>query len=195
MHVTTAREEGFSLFSTHPLTDTSNQTKFKNAKSAMAQATSTRIKVNAQVLVLNASYEPIHITSWKRAIVLLLKEKAAIISEKVIRLVEFVKLPISRMRISKPSRAMIYARDQSKCQYCGSTRKLTIDHVIPRSRGGLDTWDNMVIACSKCNTFKSDKSLESTGMKLLRKPGAPANKILFAVTQAQDPEWQQYNYC
>lgn len=174
---------------------TSNPTKYKNAVSAMAQANATRIKVNAQVLVLNASYEPIHITSWKRAIVLLLKEKAAIISERVIRLVEFIKLPISKMRISKPSRAMIYARDQSRCQYCGSTRKLTIDHIVPKSRGGGDTWDNMVIACSKCNTLKGDKLLESTGMRLLRKPGAPANKILFVITQAQDPEWQQYNYC
>jgi 5-methylcytosine-specific restriction endonuclease McrA len=160
----------------------------------MEQANTTRIKVNAQVLVLNASYEPIHITSWKRAIVLLLKEKAAIISEKVIRLVEFVRLPLSKMHITRPSRAMIYARDQSKCQYCGSTRKLTIDHVIPRSRGGGDTWDNMVIACSKCNTFKGDKLLESTGMKLLRKPGAPASKILFTITQTQDPEWRQYSY-
>lgn len=161
----------------------------------MAQANVNRIKINARVLVLNASYEPIHITSWKRAVVLLLKEKAAIISERVIRLVEFVRLPFSRMHITKPSRAMIYARDHNKCQYCGSTRKLTIDHVIPKSRGGGDTWENMVVACSKCNTFKSSKFLESTGMKLSRRPSAPPSKILFIITQAQDPEWQLYNYC
>lgn len=160
----------------------------------MALANVTQIKVNTQVLVLNASYEPIHITSWKRAIVLLLKEKAAVVSDKVIRLVEFVKLPLSKMRISKPSRSMIYARDQHKCQYCGSTRKLTIDHVVPRSRGGGDTWDNMVVACSSCNTKKSDTPLEQTGMKLARKPFAPANKILFALSNTRVEEWKEYNF-
>jgi len=153
-----------------------------------------QIKSNTQVLVLNASYEPIHITSWKRAIVLLLKEKAAMISDKVIRLVEFVKLPLSKMRISKPSRAMIYARDQHKCQYCGSTRKLTIDHVMPRSRGGEDTWENMVVACSSCNTKKSDRLLEHTGMRLTRKPFAPPNKIFFALSNSQVSEWKEYNF-
>jgi hypothetical protein len=160
----------------------------------MEQVNLSQIKSNTQVLVLNASYEPIHITSWKRAIVLLLKEKAAMISDKVIRLVEFVKLPLSKMRIAKPSRAMIYARDQHKCQYCGSTRKLTIDHVMPRSRGGGDTWENMVVACSSCNTKKSDRLLEHTGMKLTRKPFAPPNKIFFALANSRISEWRDYSF-
>jgi 5-methylcytosine-specific restriction endonuclease McrA len=160
----------------------------------MVPENTKQIRPNTQVLVLNASFEPINITSWKRAIILLIKEKAAIISEKVIRLVEYVRLPLSKMRISKPSRAMIYARDQNKCQYCGSTRRLTIDHVLPKSRGGDDSWHNMVVACSACNTKKGDKLLEHTGMKLARRPFAPLNKIFFMLSSARVEEWKEYNF-
>jgi 5-methylcytosine-specific restriction endonuclease McrA len=160
----------------------------------MVPENTKQIRPNTQVLVLNASFEPINITSWKRAIILLIKEKAAIISEKVIRLVEYVRLPLSKMRISKPSRAMIYARDQNKCQYCGSTRRLTIDHVLPKSRGGDDSWSNMVVACSACNTKKGDKLLEHTGMRLARKPFTPPNKIFFMLSSARVEEWKEYNF-
>jgi 5-methylcytosine-specific restriction endonuclease McrA len=153
-----------------------------------------QIKTNTQVLVLNASYEAIHVTSWKRAIVLLLKEKAQVISEKVIRLLEYIRLPLAKMRISKPSRAMIYARDQNKCQYCGSTRRLTIDHVLPKSRGGDDSWANMVVACSACNTKKGDKLLEHTGMRLARKPFTPPNKIFFILASSSVEEWKEYGF-
>ena len=88
------------------------------------------------VLVLNGSYEPINITNWKRATVLLLKEKAVMLSKRVIKLVKYIKLPFSRMRVVNPTRNMIYQRDGNKCQYCGSTKGLTIDHVIPKSKGG-----------------------------------------------------------
>jgi 5-methylcytosine-specific restriction endonuclease McrA len=160
----------------------------------MAQETRWGIRPESSVLVLNATYEPINITSWKRAIVLLVKEKAKIISERVIRLVEYVRIPVSKMMEAKPSRSMIYKRDGHKCQYCGATRKLTIDHVLPKSKGGQDTWQNLVVACSRCNTLKSDKLLEHTGMRLLRKPAAPISKITFTISQTNDPEWQQYNY-
>jgi 5-methylcytosine-specific restriction endonuclease McrA len=174
--------------------DTQNQTRYRNVNIAIALENAWGIKPESSVLVLNATYEPINITSWKRAIILLVKEKATIISEKVIRLIDYVRVPVSKIMEAKPSRAMIYKRDGHKCQYCGSTRGLTIDHVIPKSRGGGDTWQNLVVACSKCNTFKSNKLLEHTGMKLVRKPTAPANKIIFVISQTKDPEWQQYNY-
>ena len=77
------------------------------------------IQPNTSVLVLNSSYEPIHITNWKRAVVLLLKEKAQALSNRVIRLVNYVKLPLSRILSTKPSRQMIYKRDNHTCQYCG----------------------------------------------------------------------------
>lgn len=194
MHVITAREEGFLSSNTHHLTDTSNPTKSKNVASAMEQANVKQINANSQVLVLNASYEPLNIVSWKRAIVLLLKEKAAFISAKVIRLVEYIKVPFAKINAMRPSRSMIYKRDGHKCQYCGSTRKLTIDHVMPRSKGGEDSWSNMVVACSSCNTRKGDTLLEQSGMKLAQKPIAPFNKFVYALWDSNNPEWQQYNF-
>ena len=136
-----------------------------------------KIEPNKTILVLNSSYEPINFTNWKRAIVLLLKEKAQVLSSRVIRLLEYVKIPLKKIMEQKPSRSLIYKRDNHTCQYCGSTKKLTIDHVIPRSRGGKDTWENMVIACSSCNTKKGDQLLEHTKMKLIRTPKAPSSMI------------------
>ena len=146
------------------------------------------------VLVLNSSYEPINFTSWKRAVVLLLKEKAQFLSGRVIRLLNYVKLPLSKIMNITPSRSMIYKRDNNTCQYCGSKSKLTIDHVLPRSKGGKDTWENLVVACSSCNTKKSDKLLEQTGMKLVRKPRAPINKMIFDLQKTNVAEWKLYNY-
>ena len=97
------------------------------------------IQPNTTVLVLNSSYEPLNITSWKRAVVLLLKEKAQVLSNRVIRLLNYVKVPLSKIVSYKPSRAMIYKRDDNTCQYCGAKTRLTIDHIIPRCRGGEDT--------------------------------------------------------
>lgn len=147
---------------------------------------------HSQILVLNNSYEPINITNWKRAIVLLLKQKAQALSSRVIRLVNFIRIPFARIVEQTPSRAMIYKRDGNKCQYCGSTRSLTIDHVIPRSKGGDDSWGNLVVACSSCNVKKSDKLLEQLNMKLARKPFAPYNKFQFVISNTEVPEWQEF---
>jgi len=112
------------------------------------------IQPNTSVLVLNSSYEPINITNWKRAIVLLLKEKAQVLSHRVIRLLSYVKIPLSKIVSHRPTKAMIYKRENNSCPYCGSTRHLTIDHIIPKSKGGSEEWTNLVVACSKCNTKK-----------------------------------------
>ena len=144
------------------------------------------------ILVLNASYEPINFTNWKRAVVLILKEKAQVLSGRVIRLLDYIKLPAKRYGITKPSRPMIYKRDDHTCQYCGSTKKLTIDHVLPRSRGGQDTWENMVVACSSCNSKKGDTFLEQTGMKLFRTPKPPVNKIHLSLHKSNVNEWKNY---
>jgi hypothetical protein len=146
------------------------------------------------VLVLNSSYEPINFTNWKRAVVLLLKEKAQVLSSRVIRLLDYVKLPLSKIMNITPSRSMIYKRDNHTCQYCGARSKLTIDHVLPRSRGGEDTWENLVVACSSCNTKKGSMLLEHTGMKLARKPRAPVNKMIFDLEKTNVQEWKQYHY-
>lgn len=144
------------------------------------------------VLVLNASYEPIHFTNWKRAIILLLKEKAQIISKSVIRLLKYVHIPIAKIVYERPPKSLIYKRDSNKCQYCGSTKNLTIDHVIPKSKGGKDTWDNLVVACSPCNSKKGDNLLENTDLKLIRRPRAPINKSMIQLTNTTNAEWQEY---
>lgn len=152
------------------------------------------IEPHKTILVLNSSYEPINFTNWKRAIVLLLKEKAQRLSSRVIRLLNYVKLPLEKMMSHKPSKNLIYKRDNHTCQYCGSKKSLTIDHVIPRCKGGEDTWENMVVACAPCNTKKGNTLLEQTGMKLLRKPKAPPNKIVFDIDNSNVEEWKEYRY-
>ncbi len=156
--------------------------------------TNIAIKPYTTVLVLNSSYEPINITPGRRAIVLLLKQKAQQLSERVIRLLNYVKIPFSKIASHKPSKNAIYRRDGYKCQYCGSTKHLTIDHVIPKSKGGGDHWHNLVVACSTCNTKKGDKYLEHSGLKLMRQPKAPMNKIQFSLWETKNTEWQQYSY-
>ena len=150
------------------------------------------LEPHSTILVLNSSYEPLHFTNWKRAIILLFKEKAKLISKRVIRLVNYVIIPFSRMNNMYPTKNLIYKRDKNKCQYCGSTKSLTIDHVIPRSRGGKDTWENLVVACSPCNIKKGDKMLEHTGMKLSSTPKAPISKVLIDLTDSKVPEWQEF---
>lgn len=150
------------------------------------------INPNTTVLVLNSTYEPINLSSGRRAIVLLLKQKAQRLSSRVIRLLNYVKIPFSKIVSHKPSKSAIYKRDHNKCQYCGSTTRLTIDHIIPRSKGGGDNYFNLCVACASCNTKKGDKLLEQTGMKLLRPPRAPRNKIEFALWESNNPEWNTY---
>jgi 5-methylcytosine-specific restriction endonuclease McrA len=146
------------------------------------------------ILVLNASFEPLNFCNWKRAIVLLMKNKAQALGKRVIRLVNYIKLPYEKLMQTKPSRTMIYKRDGHKCQYCGSTRELTIDHIIPRSRGGEDTWENLVVACMPCNMRKGNKLLEDTNMILQTIPKKPFNKMLFSLDRANVPEWKEYCY-
>ena len=128
------------------------------------------VETHSTILVLNSSYEPLHFTNWKRAIILLFKEKAKLISKRVIRLVNYVRIPFSKMcNVNYPSRSLIYKRDDYQCQYCGSREKskLTIDHVTPRSKGGQDTWDNLVACCTFCNVKKGSKTvLSCLGLKV-----------------------------
>jgi hypothetical protein len=152
------------------------------------------IQPHQTILVLNATYEPINFTDWKRAVVLLLKEKAQLLSSRVIRLVNYIKIPFYKIMTHKPSRSMIYERDDHTCQYCGAKKHLTIDHVIPRSRGGQDTWENMVVACSTCNTKKGNTLLEQTGMKLRRVPKPMGNKMIVKLNKSNVDEWKDYTF-
>jgi len=149
---------------------------------------------DTNVLVLNFDYTPLNIVQGRRAIVLLLKEKAQALSERVIRLRFYVSMPLSRTAREKPTKAAIYRRDNNTCQYCGSTRSLTIDHLIPRCKGGDSSWTNVALACSTCNTRKGSKTPEQVGLKLRKKPRPPLPKVVEIVQRSTDPEWSQYAY-
>ncbi|MGQ0824058.1 MAG: HNH endonuclease [Actinomycetota bacterium] len=159
----------------------------------------------ARALLLNASFEPLCVVSSRRAVVLVLKDKAEIIhrngaeyrSERrtvpvpsVIRLVHFVRVPY---RSAAPlSRRAVFARDSHRCQYCGAHAE-NLDHVVPRSRGGSHTWENVVASCRSCNARKEDRLPPECGMALRRTPIRPhATTSLIASAGPVDPDWQPY---
>ena len=165
------------------------------------------------VLVLNASYEPLSVVSVKRAIILLLKEKAELIEAAeaylraerrsfrvpvVIRLITYVRIP--RHMPLPLSRRTIIARDRYTCQYCGcqfGRGELTLDHVIPRSRGGETAWDNVVAACRTCNQRKGNRTPDEAGYALLSVPRRPhyvALTLLNEYGPSQHNAWQKYLY-
>lgn len=161
------------------------------------------------VLVLNASYEPLNIVSVQRAIVLLLKEKAELVEAAqakiraermaldlplVIRLVTFVPIP---RRLPLPlSRRTVLARDMYTCQYCGGQpgrTELTVDHIMPRSRGGTTHWENVVAACGPCNRRKGNRTPEEAQMKLLNAPSRPRFVAIVMLGESRSHEvWQKY---
>ena len=162
----------------------------------------------ARVLVLNATYEPINVCTLRRAAVLLLKEKAellerregAIHSERmtmerpdVIRLINYVRIPREAHR-RKITRRAVLARDSWTCQYCGSRKSgLTVDHVIPRSRGGKSVWENIVAACASCNRRKGNRLPREIQMHPKKSPKAPGPSIFIQVASPNiPPAWQQY---
>lgn len=159
----------------------------------------------ARALVLNATYEPLSVVSARRACVLVLSGKADTVeatgqvlrSERVsvdvpsvVRLRSFVRVPFGRR--SALSRRGVFARDGHRCQYCGA-RAESIDHVHPRSRGGLHVWENVVAACRRCNTLKRDRLLPETGMRLERTPKEPPSGawVAFAVPDVPST-WMPY---
>jgi len=159
----------------------------------------------ARALLLNASFEPLCVVSSRRAVVLVLKDKAEIVhrngaefrSERrsvpvpsVIRLVHFVRVPY---RATAPlSRRAVFARDNHRCQYCSASAE-NLDHVVPRSRGGPHTWENVVASCRACNARKEDRLPLECGMKLRRSPTAPhATTSLIASAGPIADDWQPY---
>jgi 5-methylcytosine-specific restriction endonuclease McrA len=154
----------------------------------------TKIQVSGNVLVLNSDYNPINICEGRRAIVLLLKRKAQFISDKVIRLLNYIRIPFTKIMSHRPSRNMIHKRDQHICQYCGAKENLTVDHVLPSSRGGRDEWENLVCCCTSCNMKKGNKTPEEAGMKLKKQPKAPFNKVHLAINSFNNSDWNQYVY-
>jgi 5-methylcytosine-specific restriction endonuclease McrA len=153
-----------------------------------------KIQVSGNVLVLNSDYNPINICEGRRAIVLLLKRKAQFISDKVIRLLEYIRIPFARIMSHKPSRNLIHKRDSYKCSYCNSTENLTVDHILPSSRGGKNTWENLCSCCTSCNAKKGNRTPREAGMCLLREPKPPFNKVHLTINSSNNPNWNQYVY-
>ncbi len=156
--------------------------------------------------MLNASYEPLNIASWRRAVILLLKGKAEQVEHNgkflcpgvplptVIRLRHYIQVPYKEIPLTR--RNVLY-RDGHCCQYCGYTGEgLTLDHVIPRSRGGGDTWENLITACVRCNVRKGSRTPEEAGMVLSHPPRKPYSSLYFElqkhVNSGSHQEWKKY---
>jgi len=162
------------------------------------------------VLVLNATYEPINVCAARRALVLVLKGVASAEEESrlvfrspsrsfrvpsVIRLLEYRRIPFQGRALSRKN---ILMRDRNTCQFCARVlpaSELTLDHIVPRSRGGESTWDNLVACCHPCNNRKGDRSLEEAGMKLLRRPRSftlHTSRQLMRMMGRKDEAWRKY---
>jgi 5-methylcytosine-specific restriction endonuclease McrA len=163
---------------------------------------------SARVLILNASFEPLHVCSVKRAIQLLMTEVAVRVEDaeavlrtpsravpvpSVVRLVRYVRRP-HRQKVAF-NRRNLFRRDDHRCQYCGRRGSdLTLDHVQPRSRGGPTSWENVVACCRPCNARKRDRTPEEAGMALARSPKAPrfVFSSAYGLIQDVDPIWRRY---
>jgi len=164
--------------------------------------------MDSGVLVLNQDYQPLSICSVQRSVKLLFLEKAELLHDdpykrlrtvddeysypSVIRLRRYIKLPYKRIVLSRRN---IMKRDNSTCQYCGSRSDLTLDHVIPRSRNGGDTWENLVTACNSCNVKKGNRTPGEAGMPLKVEPYRPIHITFFQnlMSSVQD-DWKPYLY-
>ena len=162
----------------------------------------------ARVLILNASFEPLHVCSVKRAIALLMLDVAVRVEDadavlrtptravpvpSVVRLKRYVRRP-HRQRVAF-NRRNLFRRDDHRCQYCGRHGSdLTLDHVVPRSRGGPTNWENVVACCRSCNAKKRDRTPEEAHMDLARKPLAPRFVFTsaYGLIQDVDPIWRRY---
>ncbi len=163
-----------------------------------------------KVLLLNSDCEPLHITSWKRAVVLLIKGKAEYIEKlegienyikideyyipKTIKLTYDVAVPELELPFSREN---IFIRDEHTCQYCGRkfpSSELTLDHVYPKSRLGPDIWENIATCCKECNQKKADRTPKEAGMKLIKRPSRPDDYLLFEISNSKENReyWEKF---
>ncbi|HEX7464139.1 MAG TPA: HNH endonuclease [Actinomycetota bacterium] len=156
-----------------------------------------------RALVLNATHQPLAVVSARRAVVLVLKDKAEVVASNgmvfhserlqieapsVVKLRYFVKVPF---RAQAPlTRRAVFARDDWTCQYCGAPAE-NLDHVVPRSRGGEHSWENVVAACRRCNTKKENRLAEDAGLRLARRPFAPSDGFRLSLGRLE-PEWEPF---
>jgi 5-methylcytosine-specific restriction endonuclease McrA len=161
--------------------------------------------MSSRALVLNASFEPLSVVTARRALVLVLSEKAILLEgsgaelhsarqtfaePSVVKLLVYVRVP-HQTRVAVTRRS-VFVRDGHRCQYCGAQAE-NIDHVVPRSRGGTHSWENVVACCRRCNTRKEDQLLEEAGFHLSHQPRAPRSRLwLLAASGDVREEWAPY---
>ena len=164
--------------------------------------------MDSDVLVLNQDYQPLSICSVQRSVKLLFLEKAELLHDdpdkvirtvddeysypSVIRLRRYINLPYAKIVLSRRN---IMKRDRHTCQYCGTKSDLTLDHVLPRSRGGEDSWENLVTACNQCNVKKGNRTPDEASMPLDVDPYRPVHITFFQnlLGGVQD-HWKPYLY-
>jgi 5-methylcytosine-specific restriction endonuclease McrA len=162
-----------------------------------------------KVLVLNMDYSPINITTLQKGFKLVFKGKAEVVTHEsdnpiitdrkmyirptVIRLLKYIVLPFKKVHLSRQN---ILKRDDNRCIYCGSHDDLTIDHVIPRSKGGENTWENLVACCGSCNVKKCSKNvdefLDEYGLKMRHKPFKPTYLYFVEKINKVNNDWKQF---
>lgn len=160
------------------------------------------------VLVLNQNYQPISICTAERAFVLVFLRKAEVLSDNsslrlnsvdqtfsfpsIIRLYRYISVPYKRVNLSRYN---IFKRDGGQCVYCGNKERLTLDHVVPRSLGGRDSWDNLVTACRACNAEKGNRTPEQAGMDMFHQPFRPSFVMFLSNFNGSVREdWKPYLY-
>ncbi len=161
------------------------------------------------MLVLNQNYEAMSICNVQRAVIMLYLGRAELVASKdskcissvsrkmpyptIVRLLMYIRVPYKKIVLSRKN---ILRRDMYKCQYCGRTEtSLTIDHIVPKSKGGDDSWENLVAACVKCNNKKGDRTPEDAKMVLHKKPTKPSHITFMKHFVGKiDDEWKPYLY-
>ncbi len=161
--------------------------------------------MNNRVLVLNQDFSPLMVCSVQRAFILVYLNKSELVRPanghrlhtvthsfampSVIRLNRYVRAPYKGVNLTRQN---IFRRDNNECQYCGTRKDLTLDHVLPSSKGGQHSWLNLVTACKRCNAKKGNYTPDEAGMQLLRKPYKPSYALFLRDNSGFGNEWDEY---
>lgn len=153
------------------------------------------------ILLLNADYTPLNTINLKRATKMLYKGKVEVVAEDsnvqiykdfflptVVRLIRYISAPYKKILLSREN---VFKRDNGICAYCGGTKHLTVDHIIPKSRGGANSWENLITSCFSCNNRKDNRTPQEAGMKLQFKPYKP-NYFSFMTKNIMKEDWKAY---
>ena len=165
------------------------------------------MNLNNKVLLLNNSYEPISVITAKKAVIMYFLDKVDVVKKskivinslylkfnipEVIKLKNYIYIKHSKIPLTRKN---ILKRDNNICQYCGKNKsEITIDHVLPKDKGGNDTWNNLVVACKRCNMIKGNYLLKDIDMYLIRKPFEPTKIIYLQNVGKNNKSWHPYLY-